>query len=82
MDYKVYTKQLLHVYNFVQFTISGAKCFMSFIVFYVYFFGFCFTVILRSFGVTGVMQNIAHYLQLAGTSLHLGKIRCNNKKHV
>ena len=39
----------------VQFAISVAKCVMLFIV-YVYFFGFCFTVILQSFGVAGVMQ--------------------------
>ena len=66
-----------------QFAISVAKCVMLFIVFCAYFFRFCFTVILQSFGVTGVvMQTIAHDLQLAGTSPHLGKIRCNNKKHV
>ena len=63
-----------------QFAISVAKCVMLFIVFCAYFFRFCFTVIMQSFGVNGVMQTIAHFLQLVGTSPHLGKIRCNNKK--
>jgi len=78
----LYGLQSVHeaVASCVEFATSVAKCVIFFILFYVCLFRFCFTVIMQSFGVNGVMQTIAHFLQLVGTSPHLGKIRCNNKK--